>query len=439
MKKKGIILSMAAGLFLLFLCVKLDDDGGKVSETENLAMETSVDSKPQKERMEEVETESKKAGEVQAEQESRVETAVPEMVRVKEPVVRWNGETGELRYDWNYNRIRVDADTLLLVSECYFPLEKLQQKIFFLVKAPDYVPQEVFRQSYESKDDPECLEARMRRPHLVDGGYIYEMEGVLYFLDKDFQEASPICDLHQLMGDLYSFSAGTFRTSDVTMDGARMLACTDEGLYEFDLEKGSRKLLEPACFAHHEIVLEEGDCACGALDFTFSGPVKAQYGPDGQSYAFLTGTEEAVWGDITGVVLRSGEGKTLYQKETGNMYDFKWAASEDAVYLAAFYTEDDGKKIMDRVNLSAGEVMAFEAPDEIYWGGYPCCVAGFLDEDSLFYVNYDKERGRSEDVFEVYHLSSGKRQDIEVEKEADWELIVLDIDGRDTYAVRYPK
>lgn len=66
-------------------------------------------------------------------------------------------------------------------------------------------------------------------------------------------------------------------------------------------------------------------------------------------------------------------------------------------------------------------------------------MAGFLDEDSLFYVNYDKERGRSEDVFEVYHLSSGKRQDIEVEKEADWELIVLDIDGRDTYAVRYPK
>ena len=56
-----------------------------------------------------------------------------------------------------------------------------------------------------------------------------------------------------------------------------------------------------------------------------------------------TETEEAVWGDITGVVLRSGERETLYQKETGNMYDFKWAASEDAVYLAAFYTEDDGK------------------------------------------------------------------------------------------------
>ena len=251
----------------------------------------------------------------------------------------------------------------------------------------------------------------------------------MYFVDGDFQEAAPLCDLHQLMGNLYSFSPGTFRTCDVTTDASRMLACTDEGLYEYDLESGSRTLLEPSYFVHHEIVLEEGDCACGKRDFRFFGPVKVKYGPDGQSYAFLTGTEEADWGDITGVVLRAGDGETLYQKETENMYDFKWMESEDEVYLAVFYTEDNGKKIMERVNPDTGEVKAFEVPDAVYWGGMSCCVVGFLDEDSLFYINYEKEEKKGKNIFEIYRLSSGEQQDLEVAGEADWELMVLDVDG----------
>ena len=55
-----------------------------------------------------------------------------------------------------------------MASECYFAEEKLQQKIFFLAEAPDFVPQEVFRQDYKICEDPEYLESRMRRPHPVD-------------------------------------------------------------------------------------------------------------------------------------------------------------------------------------------------------------------------------------------------------------------------------
>lgn len=441
MKKKVIIVSIIAGFFMLCLFVKHDDGGREISEIENISMGTSTVFDRQKEGIEQGKKELQKAEEEPLEQETErgEQIAVPEMIHINEPMIKWNGETGELMYDWNYKKVRVDADTLLFVSECYFSGEALQQKIFFLAEAPGFIPREVFRQDYKTYDDPECLERRMRRPHPVDGGYIYEMEGVLYFLDGDFQEASPLCDLRQLMGDLYLFSPGTFRTCDVTTDASRMLACTDEGLYEYDLRSGNQTLLEPAFFEHHEIVLDEGDCACGARDFRFFGPVKAQYGPDGKSYAFLTGTEEADWGDIRGVVLRTGDGETLYQKETETMYDFKWVESEDAVYLAVFYTEDDGKKIMDRVNLNTGEVITFEAPDEVYWGGDSCCVVGFLDEDSLLYINYDKEEGEGKNVFEVYRLSSGERQDLEVVGEADWELMVLDLDGYDTYSLRYPK
>ncbi|MBD5547995.1 MAG: hypothetical protein HDQ97_11440 [Lachnospiraceae bacterium] len=57
------------------------------------------------------------------------------------------------------------------------------------------------------------------------------------------------------------------------------------------------------------------------------------------------------------------------------MYDFKWVESEDAVYLAVFYSEMDEKGIvdeawlMDRVDINTGEVVTFEAPKEIYWIG----------------------------------------------------------------------
>lgn len=317
MKKKAIILLIIAGIFILAMCAR-PDDSTAASVMENITMGTGTVSDQQKEWIAGKKTESKKE-EVQSEQkvgqesEKQEQIAVPEKVQLKEPVVKQNGKTGELEYDWNYKKVRVDADTLLFVSECYFPEEKLQQKLFFLAKAPDFVPREVFRQDYKSNDDPESLEQRMRRPHPVDGGYIYEMEGV---------------------------------------------------------------------------------------------------------------------------VLRAGDGETLYQKEAetmygcGSMYDMKWVESEDTVYLDTFYTEDDGKKIMDRVNLSTGEVKTFEAPDAIYVGAYPCCVVGYLDEDSLFYI---------QDGFEIYHPSSGERQKLEVVGEADWNLMVLDWDGRETCAVSYPE
>lgn len=62
--------------------------------------------------------------------------AVPERVDFIKPIVKLNGEEGELRYDWNYDSIRVDEDTLLLISDCYFAEERLQQKIFFSGESP---------------------------------------------------------------------------------------------------------------------------------------------------------------------------------------------------------------------------------------------------------------------------------------------------------------
>ena len=89
-------------------------------------------------------------------------------------------------------------------------------------------------------------------------------------------------------------------------------------------------------------------------DYDFSGPVEAQYGPDDRSYAFATGTEEAYWGCITGVVLRSKEGETLYHKEeefdplemeyTVYVEDFKWMELENEAYLAVFYSRYDERR-----------------------------------------------------------------------------------------------
>ncbi|MDE7446185.1 MAG: hypothetical protein K2N15_10880 [Lachnospiraceae bacterium] len=468
MKKKTIIISGIAGAFILGLCVKFIVNSRDVPVIENAAVEENVVSDEANEWIGQETTESKLPGEVQPksekskgmeseeaqqEPEGQDKIAIPEEIHFIKPVVQLDGEEGELMYNWNSKSIRVDDDTLLLVSDCYFPEEKLQQKIFFLAEAPYFIPQEVFRQDSKIWDEESRpsynLEKRMEFPHPVDGGYVYELDGVLYFLTKDFQEATLLYDLHQLMGDLYSFSLGTFRTCDVTEDASRMLVCTDEGLYEYDLENGNRKLLESAYYAPHEI--NENDCLCGQRDFRFAGPVKVEYGPDEQSYAYLMGTEEADWGDITGVALRSGEGETLYQKESDNVYDFKWVESEDAAYLAVFYTELDEKGIvnavwlMDRVDMNTGEVVTFEAPKEIYWGGRMCCVVGFLDEDTLLYMNFDKqdddkgEEKNDKDIFEVYRLSSGERQDLEVVGDADWKIMILDEDGYETIPVRYPK
>ena len=339
MKKKTTIISGIAGAFILGLCIKFIVNSRDVPVIENVAVEENVVSDEANEWVGQETTESELPGEVQPksekskgmeseeaqqEPEGQDKIAIPEEIHFIKPVVQLDGEEGELMYNWYFKSIRVDDDTLLLVSDCYFPEEKLQQKIFFLAEAPYFILQEVFRQDSKTWDEeshpPYNLEDRMAFPHPVDGGYVYELDGVLYFLTKDFQEATLLYDLHQLMGDLYSFSIYTYRTCDITEDASRMLACTDEGLYEYDLERGNRKLLESAYFAPHEI--NEDDCLCGHNDFRFAGPVKVEYGPDEQSYAYLTGTEEADMGDITGVVLRSGEGETLYQKESDNVYDF---------------------------------------------------------------------------------------------------------------------
>lgn len=450
MKKKAIIISMIAGIFILGLCLKSADGNRDVLGAENVSMKTSTVFEGSDKRREWELAAAIKVEIVLKRPKEQDRIAVPECIDVIEPAVERDGEAGILRYDWGSDCVRVDADTLLVVSDCYFPEENLQQKIFFIAEAPNFFPREVYRQDSkiwdkQLKSGPDSLEGRILRPYPVDGGYLYEMNGKLYFLDKDFKEAVLLYDLPKLMGELYSFSPGTYRTCDVTEDASRMLVCTDEGLLEYNLESGERKLLEPAYIAPQ--ALNEEDCLCGQSDFSFAGPVKAEYAPDGQSYAFLTGTEEAVWGDFTGIVLRSGNGENLYQKDADWLYDFKWVEAGDTVYLAVFYTKYEGNNIadtawlMDRVDVGTGEVVTFEVPKEIYWGGVPCCVVGFLDEDTLIYPNYDKaeEEGKRKNVFEIYHLSSGERQDLEVVGEADWEMMVLDIDGYDTCVIRYPK
>lgn len=425
MKKKVIIFSTIAGIFILGLCVKSAVGSRDVAVMENAALEEIVVSEE---------------ADGQSEPE---ETAVPEVVTFKKPVVKLNGEEGELRYDWNYNSVRIDADTLLLVSGCYFPEEDLDQMIFFLARAPFYFPREVFRQDIKNGDEQQPH--RIVHPHPVEGGYVYEMDEMLYFLDENFQETSLLCDFYELMGDACSFSIDTFGTCDVTADVAKMLACTNEGLYEYDLENGNRKLLEPSEFEPHAYVLDENDCACGFREYRFFGPVKVEYAPDGQSYVYWTGTEEADWGDIRGVVLRSGEGETLYQKESDNMYDFefKWVESEDTIYFAAFYTEKDENGIadvawlMDRVDVNTGEVMTFEVPKRIYSGAEPCSIVGFLDADTLLYGNYWRDDDKS--VFKIYRLSSGERQDYEITGDVDWETMILDMGEYQTIPVRYPK
>ena len=144
------------------------------------------------------------------------------------------------------------------------------------------------------------------------------------------------------MGELYRFSpwVGGRNLCDVSWDASRILACTDQGLYEYDLENGEGRLLEAAMYEVHEIIPEEGDCSCGETGFEFSGPLEARYVPGGEGYVFMTGTE---YGDLLGIVLRSQSGETLYQKQTEDYrIGFCWMESERAVYLAAFYGDSAG-------------------------------------------------------------------------------------------------
>ena len=102
---------------------------------------------------------------------------------------------------------------------------------------------------------------------------------------------------------------------------------------------------------------------------------------------------------------------------------------------------------MDRVDVSTGEVVTFEVPDEIYCGTDGCVAVGFLDADTLLYINYDRlddemeggGRRNRKDIFEIYRLSSGERQSLEAVGDVDWEMMVFDVGGYDAIPVRYPK
>lgn len=432
MKKKAIVISVIAGIFVMVQCAKFVFGNEEASVVENVAVEEGIAFFDLNE---------------QEEAKELDKVAVPERVLIEKPVTKLNGEEGELSYRWNLDQIQIDGDTILFSCDSYFAKEMLQQKIFYLAKSPDFIPQEIFRQDSRVHDEEpllgraDFLERRMPCPKRVEEGYVYEVDGLLYLLDEEFQKTTLLCDLMELMGEDYLFSPWVTDKNkcDVPEDASRLLACTDEGLYEYDLENGEGKLLEPAVFTPYEIVHVEGDCDCGETGFEFDGPVEAEYAPDGKSYVFLTGTE---YGSPTGVTLRSTEEETLYQREIKDYVgDFRWIESADAAYLAVFYRED-GCVWMDRVDIHTGEKATFVVPDDVLWG--TDLSVGFLDEDRLIYcsnqVSETRERDHtSKSEYEFYRLSDEEIQKPEIAGEADWKLIAFSLGGYSKIIVRYPE
>ncbi len=395
MKKKIIIVSAIAGIFILCLCLKFaaGSRNEKKAEIENVFIEENLSSDGVNEKFGQAKTEPEEP------EKSALYGRIFIRVLLEKPIVNWNGEEGELRYDWFKNILQVDEDAFLFASDCYFPEEKLQQRVIYLAQAPDFVPQEVFRQDScffgeDSSGRAELLERRMPCPEHVEAGYVYEADGLLYCLDEEFKESVLLCNLRELMGEYYLFSPWIpdENKCDVSADAARLLVCTDEGLYEYNLESKEKTLLESAVLIPQEIEHIEGDCDCGETGFEFDGPIAAEYVPGGQGYAFLTGTE---YGDATGVTLRSAEGETLYQREIeGYIGDFRWIESEDAVYLAVFYREN-GSAWMERVDVHTGEKEVFAVPDEVFWDNN--LSVGFLDADHLIYCSKQVSEARERD------------------------------------------
>ena len=448
MKKKRIIILTIIGILVLGPCIKLAAGSGELPVVDNTALTGGIVST---EGIWTVELPAKLGTAEQEEPEQGPEgqenMVVPEKVLLEKPVSVLNGEEGELRFDWADNVIRIDDDTILFVSDSCFSAEGLQQRIVYLAKAPDFVPQEVFRQDsrvYEEESEwtIEFLERRMPCPKLVEGGCVFEADGLLYFLDDEFQEAVLLCDLGELMGESYLFSPwlADKNKCDVTADASKLLACTDEGLYEYDLKNSEQKLLEPAVFTPHEIVHVEGDCTCGETGFAFDGPVEAEYVPGGQDYVFVAGTE---YGSPTGVILRSAEGETLYQREIRDYVGgFRWIEAEDAVYLAVFYRED-GHAWMERVDVHTGEKETFAVPDDVFFGGD--LYVGFLDADHL--ICYSEQASESWDIWEnddtgksdykIYQLSDEEFKEPEEAGDINGKLVVLDLGGYRKTIIRY--
>lgn len=375
-------------------------------------------------------------------------TLPPERVIPAAPISKLNGDEGTVSYRWGDDCIAVDDSTVLLSCDCYFPQEELQQKIFYLAEAPDFVPYEVFRQNSRSGpsdallNHPDILERRIFCPIRVQAGYVYESEGILYCLSGDFQNTDFLCDIRSLMGELYHFSPWMEDQNkcDVTADASKILACTDQGLYEYNLSSTEKELLEPAAFLPYEIVHIEGDCDCGETGFEFSGPIRAEYAPNDQGYAFLTGTE---YGDPEGVTLRSSNGETLYQKEfpdyTG---DFEWLVSEDGVFLTVFYHESENTR-MDRINIETGEKRSYAVPDAVFTQAGLC--VGFPDTDSLIYCtkpvsSYQEKNNEQKSEYAIYQLQTAAQENMEfIEGNLpDWKVIVLNPGSYRAVILKYP-
>lgn len=223
MKKKVVMISAIAGIPVLCLCAKFFVCSRNAEKLEQIAREeltlgnVYADSQNFLEKADDSGQKEEEVSETTETVEAQKQVALAERILFEKPVVKLNGHQGELSYRWDYDCIMIDEETLLVSGDCYFEEEMLQQKIFYLANAPEFEPQEVFRQDSRVWDErpamgsPEFLEWRMSRPKQVENGYIYEVDGKLYRLDEDFQEKDLVCDLHQLMGELYGFSPGTYR------------------------------------------------------------------------------------------------------------------------------------------------------------------------------------------------------------------------------------
>lgn len=433
-KKVLLLTALCAGTAIIYGAVRGFGAQGDAPQAPGSLFAARTGRMPENERLER----QAEAGVRQAYQEW--ERNRPKMVTVEKPRPMRNGEEGILSYRWGMDFISVSGKQLLFSCDCYFPGQKLQQKIFYVAEGPDFAPKEVFRQDSLANTEglrgkaADVLEYRKICPQAVEGGYAYEANKALYLLSGDFEKTELLCDLNGLMGELYSFSpwVGGRNLCDVSWDVSRILACTDQGLYEYDLEDGERRLLEAAMYEAHEIILEEGDCSCGETGFEFYGPVEAQYVPGGEGYVFVNGTE---YGDFQGIVLRSQSGETLYQKQTEDYrIGFCWMKGEQAVYLAAFY-EDSAGVWMDRVDVKNGKKETFAVPEEVFFGSTPC--AGFLDLDHLVYLEQTED---SITGIGIFSLSLGKTKETNPipEKAGKNRVLALDLCGYDTVAISIP-
>lgn len=373
----------------------------------------------------------------------------PERVGVRRPVVKSGDLEGELSYRWPDQRIAVDDATVLITGDCFYLEGRQRQKIFFLAQIPDFELQEVYRHDYTEvpevienyADRYDCVNERMACPVMVPDGYVYEADGRLYHLSKDFKERNEICNLREIMGDLYHlYYKGAYEnTCDISTDLKKLLACTDEGLYEYDLLSGEAKLLETAVFEPHIEVRDEGDCGCAMPENDFIGPLRVEYTPDGQGYAFKTvDATEDVWGSIISIELRNDEGQTLYQRQMDEYYgDFSWLETEAQDYLAVFY-EAAEENWMDLVAADSGESVTYQVPDGIFGGDMDTGSAALIDENYLLYYCYDWEKDIGS--YKIYQLQEG---DLPKPKQADgkisWKVKVL-AEGSDFDAVvKYPE